>query len=145
METDRARANIDAQINARVDAATQASIRHYASSSIGAIGHRIDELDAEWDIERYLVTNAATLALGGVLLGMLHDRRWLVLPGVVMTFLLQHALQGWCPPVPLFRRLGLRTRREIERERYALKALRGDFAGVLPTSRPDFVFNALTR
>lgn len=28
---------------------------------------------------------------------------------------------------PGFRRLGVRTQREIERERYALKALRGDF------------------
>jgi hypothetical protein len=29
--------------------------------------------------------------------------------------------------VPLFRRAGVRTATEIERERYALKALRGDF------------------
>jgi hypothetical protein len=28
------------------------------------------------------------------------------------------------------RRLGIRSAREIERERYALKALRGDFAGM---------------
>jgi hypothetical protein len=45
----------------------------------------------------------------------------------VTAFLLQHALQGWCPPVPVFRRLGVRTTAEIDRERYALKALRGDF------------------
>jgi hypothetical protein len=32
--------------------------------------------------------------------------------------------------VPVFRRLGVRTRQEIEREKYALKALRGDFDGV---------------
>jgi hypothetical protein len=29
--------------------------------------------------------------------------------------------------VPLFRRLGVRTASEIDEERYALKALRGDF------------------
>ncbi|WP_407921819.1 hypothetical protein, partial [Corallococcus sp. AB049A] len=28
------------------------------------------------------------------------------------SFLLQHGLQGWCPPLPLLRRLGLRTRGE---------------------------------
>ena len=39
-------------------------------------------------------------------------------------------LQGWGPPVPLFRRLGFRTRAEIARERYALKGIRGDFAGL---------------
>jgi hypothetical protein len=38
--------------------------------------------------------------------------------------------EGWCPPVNLFRRLGVRTQREIDEERYALKLMRGDFAGV---------------
>jgi len=33
------------------------------------------------------------------------------------------------PPVPLLRRLGVRTASEIEAERYALKAVRGDFSG----------------
>jgi hypothetical protein len=42
-------------------------------------------------------------------------------------FLIQQALRGDCPPYQLLRRLGFRTRQEIERERYALKALRGDF------------------
>src|SRR5438874_9255842 len=35
-----------------------------------------------------------------------------------------------CPPVPVLRRKGVRTRREIDAERYALKALRGDFSSV---------------
>jgi len=46
---------------------------------------------------------------------------------LVFGFFFQHATQGWCPPIPVFRRMGVRTRREINRERYALKALRGDF------------------
>jgi len=46
---------------------------------------------------------------------------------VVAAFLFQHAVQGWCPPIPVLRRLGVRTSREIELERIALKALRGDF------------------
>jgi hypothetical protein len=43
------------------------------------------------------------------------------------------------PPFSFFRRGGLRTRREIEQERYALKALRGDFDGRLrwPGEAPD--------
>jgi hypothetical protein len=36
-------------------------------------------------------------------------------------------VQGWCPPLPVFRRLGIRTASEIDYERYALKSLRGDF------------------
>ena len=58
------------------------------------------------------------------------DRRWLVLPGIVAAFLFQHAVQGWCPPLPLLRRLGFRTATEIGQERYALKALRGDLAAI---------------
>ena len=87
---------------------------------------RIEELEREWDIERVLELNAALLALGGVLAG-LRDRRALVLPAVVTGFLAQHAVQGWCPPIVLFRRLGIRTRREIDAEKQALRVLRGDF------------------
>ena len=89
-------------------------------------------LDTEWDVERTLESNAATLALTGTLLGIFVDRRFLAIPIVVSGFLLQHALQGWCPPVPLFRRQGFRTMREIDTERYALKALRGDFGKIGP-------------
>jgi hypothetical protein len=46
---------------------------------------------------------------------------------VVNGFLLQHSLQGWCPPLAIFRRLGVRTAAEIEYERSMLKANRGDF------------------
>jgi hypothetical protein len=60
----------------------------------------------------------------------LSSRRWLALPALVAGFLMQHALQGWCPPLPVLRRLGFRTQREIDQERYALKALRGDFRQV---------------
>ncbi len=55
------------------------------------------------------------------------DRRLFVLPAIVAGFLLQHAVQGWCPPIPIFRRLGIRTASEIDSERYALKVIREDF------------------
>lgn len=63
----------------------------------------------------------------GAGLALLVDRRFALIPLVVGGFLLQHAVQGWCPPLPLFRRGGVRTQTEIEQERYALKAIRGDF------------------
>ncbi|MGE0668521.1 MAG: hypothetical protein AB7O49_18345 [Sphingomonadales bacterium] len=91
------------------------------------IGARLEELDREWDTERTLETNASILALAGVTLGATIDRRWLALPMLVTGFLLQHALQGWCPPLPILRRLGIQTAAEIDEERFALKALRGDF------------------
>jgi hypothetical protein len=87
----------------------------------------LDALDRDWDIERVLETMAPTFSLVGLALGVTKNRRWLLVPAVVQTFFLQHALQGWCPPIPLLRRLGFRTMDEINEERYALKALRGDF------------------
>lgn len=91
------------------------------------IADRLRELDEEWDVERLLQVNASVLVMLGVALGAKVDRRFLALPAAVFAFFGQHALQGWCPPIPVFRRLGVRTNREIARERYALKAMRGDF------------------
>ncbi|MHB8108465.1 MAG: hypothetical protein ACYDHW_00360 [Syntrophorhabdaceae bacterium] len=99
----------------------------YFADHPSEIEGRLYELDREWDIERMLETNAASFALIGIGLGVTVDRKWFALPAIVMGFFLQHALQGWCPPLPVMRRLGMRTQGEIEMERYALKALRGDF------------------
>lgn len=120
--------------NRQIEAETTERVGYYARNS-PKIDARLRELDEEWDIERTLEANAATLALSGTLLGAFVDRRFLVLPAVVSFFLLQHAVQGWCPPVPFFRRRGVRTAREIEIERYALKALRGDFGPIGPSVR----------
>jgi hypothetical protein len=42
----------------------------------------------------------------------------------------------------LLRRFGLRTQREIDRERYALKAVRGDFAALEAEARPAEILSA---
>ena len=98
------------------------------------IDRRLGELDREWDVERTLEANASTLAFIGVALGAFLSPWWLVVPALVTAFLFQHAIQGWCPPLPILRRLGFRTMREIDVERYALKALRGDFGMMGPAS-----------
>lgn len=114
-------------VNEQIRRQTEANVARYAAAGRETIDRRLAELDWEWDIERTLEANAATAVLVGVTLGALVDRRFFFLPAVVAGFLLQHAVQGWCPPMPIFRRLGIRTAREIDHERYALKALRGDF------------------
>lgn len=121
-------------VNRRIERQTARSVGYYAEHPEGIPG-RLDELDREWDMERMLEANAAGIGLAGILLGAFVDRRFLALPAAVAGFLLQHALQGWCPPVPLFRRRGVRTAAEIERERTALKALRGDFKAIEPPGR----------
>src|SRR5437588_2330216 len=115
------------EINERIRRQTKENVAHYATRGSAAIDRRLAALDREWDIERTLEANAATVALIGSALGFTMHRRFFLLPVLVSGFLLQHAIQGWCPPVPLFRRLGFRTASEIDHERYALKAQRGDF------------------
>jgi hypothetical protein len=107
----------------------QASVQYYAAHP-KQIDQRLRELDEEWDVERMLELNSSALSLFGLVLGITGSRRWLLLPLVVQGFFLQHGLQGWCPPLPVFRRLGIRTQAEIEAERYALKAIRGDMADI---------------
>lgn len=140
----------DAQLNWRIRAQADARIARLEQASPAEIDARLAELASEWDIERVLQANAGTLMVAGVALGLGVDRRFLLLPAAVLTFFAQHALQGWCPPVPVFRRLGVRTVREIERERYAIKALRGDFdalaeAGANASARVRAVLAAIDR
>jgi hypothetical protein len=124
--TSRVRRSTADAVNRRIEGQIERDVAFFAEHP-EFIGRRLQALDAEWDIERTLEANAATLALSGTVLGILGDRRFLALPVLVTTFLLQHALQGWCPPLPILRRLGVRTSGEINRERMALKMLRGDF------------------
>jgi len=44
-----------------------------------AIEQRLPALDAEWDIERMVETNAATVPLVGLTLGATIDRPWFIL------------------------------------------------------------------
>lgn len=111
----------------RIRSRIEKNVAAYAGAPPEVIERRIDELDKEWDIERALESNAAGVILSGLVLGTFVHRRWLALSGVAAAFLLQHALQGWCPPLPIFRRLGVRTASEIDEEREALRILRGDY------------------
>ena len=130
-DDDRVREHTDPEVLARLDQAMVDRVRELAqdpASPAGrmAISQRIDALEREWDIERVLEANAGTLALLGTWRTLRRGRLWAVLPLAVTAFLIQHAVQGWCPPMVVLRRLGVRSRQEIEVERWALKLLRGD-------------------
>jgi hypothetical protein len=132
-EENRVRKNTAGFINQEIDEQILDNVKEYAGRGRNEISYRIKELDREWDIERILEMNASAIALAGLLLGITTNKKWFFVPGIVLPFLFQHALQGWCPPVPVLRRFGVRTREEIDREKYALKALRGDFLKKTPT------------
>jgi hypothetical protein len=144
-QQERVRKSSSEQANQDIDQEITENIRLFGYNGAGLVTSRLQELDREWDIEKTLEVNASALALTGLALGMLVNKKWYALSGVVAAFLLQHGLQGWCPPLPLFRKLGLRTKNEINEERTALKALRGDFKDISPSSTPIQLLNKLRR
>ena len=124
---DRVRESGSDEVNARLDREMRERVDSYAAKGGAEIWRRIEELEREWDVDRALMSVAGTNVLLGLTLSQTVSRKWLLFPAVVSSFLIYHAVQGWCPPVAVLRRLNFRTRNEIEREKYALKALRGDF------------------
>src|SRR5205814_8578641 len=127
---DRVRAHTAPRVNEGIDREAQQRVMRAAGASEAVLSRQIDELNQEWDMERWLETNASALAFTGTILGLLVNKKFFAIPCLVLPFLFQHAVQGWCPPVPILRRKGVRTRKEIDIEKYAFKALRGDFQDV---------------
>lgn len=124
---DRVRQRTPQHVLDRLDESVRERVRSLKDAPSEEISRRIAELDGEWDVERLLITNAATLATAGIVAGLTWKRQALLFPLAIGFFLLQHGVQGWCPPLALLRQGSARTRREIDLERYALKAIRGDF------------------
>lgn len=104
-------------------------INRLAAMSIeqDAVAARIKEIDQEWDQEQAVELASATLVLAGTALGLAVNRRWFALTVLAAGFLAQHSVQRRSALGGAIRKIGFRSRRAIDRERYALKAKRGDF------------------
>jgi hypothetical protein len=113
--------------NQRIQARTLHDVTSYFGAGEDTLSERIRELEEEWNLERTLQANGAALTLIGLALGISADRRFFALSFLASGCLLQHALSGWSPPLPMFRRLGIRSSAEIQQEILALRILRGDF------------------
>ncbi len=129
-QADRVREATPASINNQIEVQMWNRVSTYIGKTPRQLSERIDELEKEWDIEQYLGVNMSTLALTGLAAGAFANKRWLALPAIVLGFFMQHSIQGWCPPLPLLRHFQIRTRQEIEQEKYALKIIRGDFSNL---------------
>jgi hypothetical protein len=120
---DRVRAHTPANVLARLDRRTAARVFRCARDGQEAILKRIDELDHEWDIERYLDVNFVVVSAIAEQKGRSGSRAWMALFRAQQLFLLMHATVGWCPPTAVLRRLGVRTQKEILAERGVLTEL----------------------
>lgn len=125
--TKRVEMSTPPEINDRIHKKTIADLYRYRDADEEALTERINQLDREWNTERVFEANASTLVLISTILGLKKSRYWFLLTGTVGYFLLQHAIQGWCPPLSIIRRRGVRTPEEIENEKLAIRIMRGDF------------------
>jgi hypothetical protein len=107
-------------------------VRFHSTQGPEAVERRLEELEREIDLERAVVVGLSGIGAFGLLAGFFGSRMLRLLTWASVPLILMHALGRWAPPAPLRKSLGFRSRRAIEEERYALKALRGDFKGVEP-------------
>lgn len=115
-------------VNAEIRNQTIRNLNIYKNCNEFELTDRIRWLNTEWDTERVLELNAAGLLAISSYLGIKTSRFWFLLTGAVAVFMFMHVVQGWCPPLPLIRKWGVRTAEEINAEKTALKIMRGDFA-----------------
>ena len=127
--TQRVSLNTNSNVNSQIRCKTKEALKNYNKSQFNQeqISERISKLNFEWDTERVLELNAATIVVISTFLSLRYSKYWSLLTGTVGWFLLQHAIQGWCPPVPVIRRMGIRSAEEISHEKMALKIIRKDF------------------
>jgi hypothetical protein len=120
---DRVRARTGQAVVASLDRKTSERVAAAVEGGPYAVAHRIWQLDQEWNVDRALMANFAIVGGLSFALGIarVRPRRrwngWLTLLTTQFGFLLGHAIVGWCPPLPVFRRLGFRTSKEIATER----------------------------
>jgi hypothetical protein len=125
-KSDGIRKHTSSRANQKIDRATQESLDERAYSP-DAMRARLAELEGEWNIDRALMLNFAVL--GGLSAAMamrsIHRGKglgaWAGVFATQIAFLAHHAIRRWCPPMPVFRRLGFRSEREIDAERAGLE------------------------
>lgn len=109
------------RVNREIKSQTERNIEQYTQKSDEDIKARIKELDYEWDTERTLEVNFALIVVVTTFIGAIRNKKWSLISTIAAVFMLQHSLQGWCPPLSVIRRLGVRTATEILEEKEALK------------------------
>ena len=126
---DRVRAHAAETINARIDRLRERNLER-AQREPRFATQRLAELEHEWDIDRAIMLAFAGMGTSALALGLRNNWRWRFPLGAQIGFLLMHSIVGWSPPAAVLRRLGFRTRQEIEAERVALSSIRGSGLGV---------------
>jgi len=117
----------------RRDRELECRLAKLADGGPQAIADRLGQLDREWTAGRMTkVTLGAVILFGFAMTALFNNLWWLILPAVAALFLVQYAVSRTSWLTAMFREMGYPSRCEVDQERIALRALRGDFRH-LPT------------
>jgi len=122
----------------------ESRLKHLIDAGPCAINHRLHQLDREWSVGRMTKVSAAVLVGLGLFLALTVSPYWAILAGLTCLALLQYLVSPTSLLGEAFFRMGFRSGCEIERERLALRLLRGDFSR-LPTLHDVEDRNAVSR
>ena len=128
--SDAVRQHTPEPVNRRIDERVEACVRAMAAQDRYSHTAYLSKLEQEWDLNRALLVGTSALALSSVALSRKRGSGWLGLGIAACVLALQHGLTGFGPATAVARLLGVRTRSEIDLEKYAVKALRGDFCRI---------------
>ncbi|HEY1954615.1 MAG TPA: hypothetical protein VGH28_03370 [Polyangiaceae bacterium] len=118
---DRVRKRGSKKIAARLDAELERRLERAADDPLWA-RKRLHHLDREWDIDRAILVPFAFMGAAALILARRGKRLYRVPLGAQIGAMVAYATIGWCPPAAILRRLGFRTRQEIEAERLGMIA-----------------------
>jgi len=126
------------------EAVLECRLRKVIEAGPTAIDERLEELESEWTAGRAAKATAGVLIVSGMALGLTVSLWWLALPIVGGAVLVQYLFGRTSLVGELFHAIGFRPGSEIDKEKLALRALRGDFAH-LPTVHTNEDRDAINR
>lgn len=137
------RAHTLPSVNRRIDQEVERRLTEIVDRDDSmACQRRLRELESEWEVERALTALIGVGSIAGTIVARRMDGMWWLVPAIGGLVLLEQSLTGGSLLLAALRRIGLRTRREIDLEKFALKGLRGDFLRIPPEGGPKVRANA---
>jgi hypothetical protein len=117
---------------------TLRSIQQYSGRPIELVRKRIEDLEEEIPLEALIYRGGVLITIGALTLLLLRrkSRAAWIFAVAIGALQLQYSYQGRNAVTNTLRKRGFRSRKEIEAEKYALQALRGDFAAFGEISDP---------
>ena len=110
-----------------IEAGTDRSLNYY-SDQLPDLQKNLRQLNLAWGFERIGLPLSVVFISGAV--GFLLKRRFAAASLFALGFFLQQILKKQQPLSPPLRNLGVGDRNELELERYAMKAQRGDLGKI---------------